>query len=242
MIKKNIFNRIFINQCYFKIYDKIFFFNNPNSLIKNGYLIYDKKFTFENIDFDKYLDYSNYDFVMHRRKIEFQDLKKIYKNLYEIGIASLLKNYLGNKIFAYDNSILTLGNNVSNNDSMQPHHDSKSRRIKIYIWLNNKNLNTHPLYYLKKSHKKIKIWKNSQQTRFPYLNEEIFEKIYGEKGEIILFDTHGIHSHFKTTTVPRSVIELTFEPFGFFNRLNKKNIKGEIKRLNLIDLDQLILN
>ena len=39
-------------------------------------------------------------------------------------------------------------------------------------------------------------------------------------GDIIIFDTHGIHSHYKTSTVPRSVIELTFEPFGLIHRLN----------------------
>ena len=57
---------------------------------------------------------------------------------------------------------------------------------------------------------------------------------------IIFFDTHGIHSHFKTTSVPRSVIELTFESFGFISRLNRRNIKDEITRLNLIDLDELL--
>ena len=96
------------------------------------------------------------------------------------------------------------------------------------------------MYYLKKSHKKIKYWKNYDETRFPNLDQKKFDAINDEKGNIIIFDTHGIHSHYKTTTISRSVIELTFESFGFLNRLNKKNIKSEANRLNLIDLDELI--
>ena len=62
------------------------------------------------------------------------DLKKIYNVLFEIGVISLIKDYLGNKVYSYDNSILTLGNKVCNNESMQPHHDCKFRRVKIYIY------------------------------------------------------------------------------------------------------------
>ena len=133
-----------------------------------------------------------------------------------MGVISIIKNYLGNKIYAYDNNIMTLGNKISKDKAMQPHHDSKFRRIKIYIWLNDKKFKTHPLYYLKKSHKKIKYWKNYDETRFPNLDQKKFDAIYGEKGNIIIFDTHGIHSHYKTTTISRSVIELTFEVFWFF--------------------------
>ena len=61
-------------------------------------------------------------------------------------------------------------------------------------------------------------------------------------GDIIIFDTHGIHSHYKTSTVPRSVIELTFEPFGLINRLSSKNIEKETQRLGLKDLDQYLLS
>ena len=55
-----------------------------------------------------------------------------------MGVISIIKNYLGNKIYAYDNNIMTLGNKISSDKAMQPHHDSKFRRIKIYIWLNEK--------------------------------------------------------------------------------------------------------
>ena len=238
-MKKNFFNRMIIQQHIFKIYHKIFFKKDIKDLFDNGYTIYDKKFLFENINLDKYLHYSDYSFDMDRKKIEMVDLKKIYAILSKLGVISIIKDYLGHRIYSYDNSVLTLGNKICHKDSMQPHHDSKFRRIKIYIWLNDKNLKTHPLYYLRKTHKQIKNWNKYEETRFPSIDKKKFDKIYGEKGSIIFFDTHGIHSHFKTTTVPRSVIELTFEPFGFLNRLNKKNIEDESARLNLLDLDKL---
>jgi len=238
-MKKNFFNRMIIQQHFFKIYHKIFFKKDIKDLFDNGYTIYDKKFPFENINLDKYLHYSDYNFDMDRKKIEMVDLKKIYAILSKLGVISIIKDYLGHRIYSYDNSVLTLGNKICHKDSMQPHHDSKFRRIKIYIWLNDKNLKTHPLYYLRKTHKQIKNWNKYEETRFPNIDKKKFDKIYGEKGSIIFFDTKGINSHFKTTTVPRSVIELTFEPFGFLNRLNKKNIEDESARLNLLDLDKL---
>ena len=96
------------------------------------------------------------------------------------------------------------------------------------------------MYYLKGTHKQVLNWERYDQTRFSNIDKKEFIEIYGDKGNIIFFDTHGIHSHFKETDVSRSVIELTFEPFGFFNRLNNRNIKSETERLSLIDLDELI--
>ncbi len=239
-LRKQFLNRMFIHQHYFEICHKFFLKKDIKDLFENGYSVYNKKFPLENIDLNKYLNYSDYDFVVDRKKIENVDLKKIYTALIDLGVISMIKNYLGKKIYVYDNSILTLGNKNSYSESMQPHHDSKYRRVKIYIWLNDKNLKTHPLYYLKRTHKQIKLWHKYDETRFPNLDQKKFDAIYGEKGSIIFFDTHGIHSHFKTTNVPRSVMELSFESFGFLNRLNKRNIKNEINRLNLIDLDEII--
>ena len=58
-----------------------------------------------------------------------------------------------------------MGNKISSDKAMQPHHDSKFRRIKIYIWLNEKILKP-TLYYRKKSHKKIKYWKITMKLDF----------------------------------------------------------------------------
>lgn len=239
-LRKKYFNRMFLHQCLFEINHNIFLKKNIKDLFKNGYSIFDEKFPFENLNLEKYLDYSDYNFVASHKKIEIKDLKKIYAILQKNGVISLIKNYLGNKIYSYDNTIMTLGNKICKDGSMQPHHDSKFRRIKIYIWMNDKDLETHPLYYLKKTHKEIRNWKNYDETRFPNIDPKKFDAIYGERGSIIIFDTHGIHSHFKTTNVPRSVIQLTFESFGVFNRLNRKNIENEINRLSLVDLDDLL--
>ena len=239
-IRKKYLNRRVIQQYYFAIYHKFFLKDNIKDLCELGYLIYVRKFSFEGINLKKYLEYPDYNFVLERKKLETNDLIKIYKILNEIGVISVIKEYLGGKIYSYDNSVLTLGNKKCSEGSWQPHHDSKGRRIKIYIWLNDKDLETHPLYFLKRSHKQIINWERYEQTRFPEIDKKEFDKIYGDKGSIIFFDTHGIHSHFKSTTGPRSVIELTFEPYGIFNRLNKRNILSETERLNLIDLDELI--
>ena len=228
-----------IEQHYLNIYHKVFAKKQIKSLSNNGYTVLDKKFIFKNVNLSKYLNYSNYNFVADRKKLEFDDLKNIYKDLDEIGVISIIKNYFGSQIYTYDNTILTLGNKKCSDSSWQPHHDSKGRRLKVYIWLNEKNFNTHPLFYLRKSHKNIINWKKYEDTRFPNLDKSKFDTIYGSEGSIIIFDTHGIHSHFKTTSVPRSVIELTFDPYGVFCRLNKKNIEKEIDRLNLISLDKL---
>lgn len=240
-LRLKFFNRRIIQLHYFNIYHKLFFKKKPKKLFDDGYILLNEKFPLRELDFlNRYLSYDNYDFVADGKKIDLVDLKKIYVILNNIGVISIVKRYLGNRIYCYDNSIKTLGNLKSYNSSWQPHHDSKGRRIKIYIWLNQKNLNTHPLYYLKKTHKKILNWAKYDETRFPQIDLDKFDKIYGEKGSIIIFDTHGIHSHFKDSTIPRSVIELTFESYGIFNRLNNKNINEETSRLNLIELNTLI--
>ena len=236
----NLINRRLFHFCYFIIYHKFFCKRYPEDLFDNGYTELKEKFHLKDIDLDKYLNYENFNFVSNGKKINLIDLKKIYSVMNNIGVISIIKNYLGNKIYCYDNSNKTLGNQKSTDSSWQPHHDIKGRRLKIYIWLNEKNMNTHPLYYLRKTHKDIISWQKYEDTRFPNIELNKFDKIYGEKGSIIIFDTHGIHSHFKTTTVLRSVIELTFEPYGIFHRLNKKNINKEIARLDLIKLSQLL--
>ena len=55
------------------------------------------------------------------------------------------------------------------------------------------------------------------------------DKIFGDIGDLIIFDTNGIHSNFKTTTVPRTVADITFENFGIFSRINDKSENGKKK-------------
>ena len=86
---------------------------------------------------------------------------------------------------------------------------------------------------------RIGIWKDYDDTRKRNLNNKL-DKIYGDLGDVLIFDTHGYHSDFKNTTVPRSVINLTIEPCGNFMRLNKKNLNSEIKRLNMQNINQIL--
>ena len=42
-------------------------------------------------------------------------------------------------------------------------------------------MKTHPLYYLKKTHKLIKNWDKYEDTRFPNIDKKEFDVIYGDK-------------------------------------------------------------
>jgi len=238
-IRYKLFNRRIISQYYYNFLDYIYF-KSPETqkLIKKGFYIFEDLFPVEILDLKKYIDYKNFDFAADRKRISLTDLKTIYYKLNSLGVFKVVKEYLGKDLLTYDNTILTLGTKKSKDGSWQPHHDSKGRRLKIYIWLSNKNLNTHPLFYKKGSHRNIINWKKYEDTRFKY--EEDFEKIYGNLGNIVMFDTHGIHSSHKENIVPRSVIELTIESKGFLKRINNTNLKDETIKLGCIELDKLI--
>lgn len=237
---KSFINRRILEQLYFNFLHLFSFGDIKNKLAQDGFYQISNLFPLDKVNFEKYINYKDFNFENHRKKIEKSDLKTIYSNLNELGCIKILKKYLGDDIYCYDNTILTLGNKKSFEGSWQPHHDAKGRRIKIYIWLNKKDHNTHPLFYLNGSHKMLRNWNNYDDTRFKNLELSNFDKIYGDSGDIIFFDTHGVHSHFKKSTIPRSVVELTFEGYGFFQRLNKSNIKGEIQRLEMSKLDEYI--
>ena len=238
-IRYKFLNRRVFSQYYFNFLDHMYpKLSETKKLIKNGYFIFNEKFPLDILDIKKYLEYKNLDFVFDRKKINESDLKIIYKKLNNIGLFDVIKEYLGKELLSYDNTMLTLGTKKSNEGSWQPHHDSKGRRLKIYIWLNNINYNTHPLFYKKGSHRNILNWKKYEDTRFK--NEKNFDKIYGELGSILIFDTNGIHSNFKDSIEPRSVIELTIESNGFLRRIHNRNLKEETKKLGCIKLNELI--
>lgn len=243
---KNYINRINLSQIYYKLRDLNIPKNNKklNELSKNGFCILDESISIDIIrDFkNKYASYLDLNFVNKRKNISTKDLEIIYKDLKLTEALTIVTQYLGDKVYCYDNSVLSLGNKLSKDGSWQPHHDSKGRRLKIYIWLDQKDLDTHPLFYLKSSNKKIIFWKNYQQTRYHNIDTNSMDKIYGDLGKIIIFDTHGVHSNYKTSSTPRNVIELTFEPSGYLNRINDKLKKGidEIKRLEAKEIKEFL--
>ena len=159
------------------------------------------------------------------------DLDRIFNYLKDRGIMNIVKSYLGKKMYTYQNVYNYLDNKESKQSSWQPHHDSKYNRLKVYIWISQNTKLTHPIYYLKGSHMEIKTWINTNETRFPE-NSRKLEEILGNPGDIIIFDTHGIHSNFKFRIEPRKTIVLTFDPVGIFSRINPYSKNGK-KILNI---------
>lgn len=208
---------------------------NLRNLIDNGYVHIEKCFPVDVIQEIAKKNYSKIDKerVADHIQLDESDKKKIFLNLKKLDIFKICREYLGKKIFCYDNTYQYLGTKKSFENSWQPHHDSKSNRLKIYIWISKKDLNTHPLFYSKGTHKKIKSWLKYEDTRFPKTDLE-FDKVYGDTGDVIIFDTHGIHSNFKTSEIERQCFIVTLESYGVFKRINLPSKKGleELHRLS----------
>ena len=166
------------------------------------------------------------------RKVKQKRFNENFKYVWKKKIIQLIKAYLGSNIICYDNSVLFLGKNRSKKNSWQPHHDSKENRIKVYIWLGKNNKDNQPLYYQVGSHKKIKFWTNYKETRLKkYTKTKSLKKIIGDQGDISIFDTHGLHSGYKLSKIPRASIVLTFESVGILKRINVNTTTGK-KEMN----------
>ena len=57
------------------------------------------------------------------------------------------------------------------------------------------------------------------------------KKIIGDQGDISIFDTHGLHSGYKLSKIPRASIVLTFESVGILKRINVNTTTGK-KEMN----------
>ena len=217
--------------------------DNVNKLHENGY-IHLRNFISKDVIncLKKYEEPEDDNFVFKRQDIKFNDLSTIFNEFREKKILNLVEKYLGSNIYCYDNTILKLGTIKSKDRAWQPHHDSKGQRVKTYIWLSKYSEYTHPFYYMKKTNNDFMYFKKKNSNLFPEFYEREMDKIFGDIGDLIIFDTNGIHSNFKTTTVPRTVADITFENFGIFSRINDKseNGKKEIKRLSAINLKKYI--
>ena len=114
---------------------------------------------------------------------------------------------------------------------MQPHHDTRCNDLKIYIWLSDYNISCHPLYYLKGSHKNFKMFLKYNHHRNKNIPKVKMDKIFGDKGDVVIFDTHGWHSHIKKDTAERIVLEITIIPENF---LFKSSQKSNLQLNNLL--------
>ena len=108
--------------------------------------------------------------------------------------------------------------NDHDSTSMQPHHDTRGNDLKIYVWMSNYNEKSHPLYYLKGSHNDWKFYILEKHHRRKDISKNNMDKIFGDKGDVIIFDTHGWHSHVKKNTAERTVLELTLVPNNYLFR------------------------
>ena len=227
---------------YYHIKDfiiKTFFKRDPifNSLVENGFALIKDSYDLKTINYQKYFDANDVNFSARKIDLEEKDVQTICGNIKQ-NIVNSIKLYLGKNLYTYENCLKLLGNAKSTDTSWQPHHDGKGRRLRLFIWLNKKDTNTHPFYYLKNSHKFLKKWSNHSETKFRDLSNKM-DFIYPDYGDILIFDTNLIHSNFKTTSIPRNVINCCFEAVGPFNRINKKNFEFEANKLNLIGFNAI---
>ena len=92
--------RIYINQFYNRFRDFLKINSVKNSIDKdnlkklqnNGVIVFKKKFNLNLIDYKKYIDQNNFDFVTKMADLSRDDLIKVYNNL-DKEIINLIKNY-----------------------------------------------------------------------------------------------------------------------------------------------------
>ena len=239
----NVFIKQLINQLKFipKIYLLQFSRNDSQrTFAKDGYIIIKNYIDIETIKESLSLD-SNIKLlsdedptngvdVISRASIELEKalLSRISDNSPSSRkILGLIKSYLGSRCLTYSNGLLILPERAINEGSWQPHHDSKFNKIKIYLWISPYSKERHPLYFIRGSHKKFKFWKNHYGTRYPKIPKKEMLRIDGNTGDLILFDTHGVHSFFKDKGLSRSVYTLNLDPI-----YNKPQTEYLLKGLN----------
>lgn len=196
-----------------------YLYNETKILRENGYihlkkvidknLIEDLLKRYENEIFEeKIKKTSYYKFDIH---LDADQTQKFVSYLNKKNIFNICKDYLG-KIGILNCKINYQNENNCETDSMQPHHDTRGNDLKIYAWLSNYDIKSHPLYYLKKSHRNTKFFITYNHHRRKDISKEEMDKIYGDKGDVVIFDTHGWHSNVKIDTTERAVLELTVIP------------------------------
>lgn len=220
-------------QCSFILFykNKKHIYNETASLKNNGYIHLKKKIPVQLIN-DLLKNYEAY--ILEKKKInkncykfdielDIEQTRKFFKYLKQNNIIDICEDYLG-KIGVLNTKINYQNENNCETSSMQPHHDTRGNDLKIYIWLSDYDINCHPLYYLKGSNNNFKLYITYNHHRRKDISKDKMDKILGEKGDVVIFDTHGWHSHIKKNTTERAVLEITLIPENFlFNSFEKSN-------------------
>lgn len=131
-----------------------------------------------------------------------KDFSKIFKNDF---LREIYSNYLGEikESYVMANKVLYKDNNLGSGQGW--HKDNIARQLKFMIYLNDVNKDNGPFQYLLKSHKidkklKIDIKENKlihNSNRIininPYLEKFKLFEANANAGDLIIFDSSGIH-------------------------------------------------
>lgn len=178
----------------------------PTKTVDDFFQLYEKDIIHKSINNNNYLVEIN---------IQFNEKNIIFDYLKNNKIFDICKDYLG-KIQILNCSINHQTNIDCETLSMQPHNDTRGNDLKIYICLSDFNDNAHPLYYLRGSNNDVRFYILERHHRRKDIKKEKMDKIYGKKGDVIIFDTHGWHSHTKKNTTERTVLDVTIIPNNYF--------------------------
>ena len=163
----------------------------PREEIDNYFRLYEKDIIKKSIDSNSYLI---------EIKIQFDEKHILFNYLKKNKIFEICKDYLGKIQILNITSINHQTDKDCEISSMQPHHDTRGNDLKIYVCLSDFGNNAHPLYYLRGSNNDLKFFILEKHHRRKDIQKEQMDKIYGKKGDVIIFDTHGWHSHTKKNT------------------------------------------
>ena len=228
--------------------------NLTKNLAKDGYLIIKNFIEIEDIqnslrkdslpELLKDIDPTTGEKVETRKVIEIEKLlisKLSNKSHISRKILDLLISYVGKDCITYANGILIIPEKEIKDGSWQPHHDSKFNRLKIYLWISPKSTSRHPFYFLRGSHKHLKWWTKYSDTRFSKIKSKNMFTNYPDTGDLIIFDTHGLHSHLKRKGLSRSVFSINLDPLYGISQ-----IKDLCTRLNgkfvSLDAEKIIIS
>ena len=200
--------KILKNQGYLHLKEII-----PKREIDNFFQLYEKEILHKSI--------KNNDYLIEI-PIKFDEKNIFFDYLKNRKVFDICKDYLG-KIQIINGCVNHQTNLDCETSSMQPHNDTRGNDLKIYICLSDFNDSAHPLYYLRGSHNDLKFYILEKHHRRKYISKEKMDKIYGKKGDIIIFDTHGWHSHIKKNTTERTVLDITLIPNNYFFKSENAN-------------------
>lgn len=163
-----------------------------------------------------------------------KDFSKIFENDF---LNEIYSNYIGEKKESYvmANKVIFQKNNLGSGGGW--HKDNIARQLKFMIYLNDVNEENGPFQYLLKSHKlkqKIevdvkenKLIDNSNRIKNinPYLKQFKLFEATASAGDLIIFDSSGIHQGKPIQTGTRYAITLYTNKNKFKNQVREKWLK-----------------